>query len=533
MAKSLREELSSMKRKIRCIQCNESNSGIGGIQSIQAGENVSVDATDPLNPIVSATGGGSDQNNIPVVHTFTLDDIGATGEETQEELEQLIADYINGLNLVIAEDEIHYFQLIGDDSGGQPTETYIEVTKVELDTHIANSTLKPSTLYKITGVQPFLYGGTDIWLRAITTNSLEPKGTGKFYVPKYDKGNSRYGIYDGFVKVEVTDNSYPPNTIYYDSEVTTDNGAVGKWKSVSLIEYVSGDWDGATQMYVDGITFNITSVNTTNYNTNDTVIFGGKVWKNISGLRGNIIDIYNLSEDWGVIPFNSEDYNIENDEIGYDIDNDCINYRRDKSNNIVEFSYNWWDFFENNYMNGDMGNSFSNPIKSFQWGNHFDNNFGSGVMSNSIHNSLFECINSTLGQIYSNTLNNGHIYSNTLNNGHIYSNTLENNGQIYSNTLNNGQIYSNTLENNGQINSNTLENSGYIRLGLSNVIDNKSIHYLTVNNGDIGGVSGIDLSSATLVYADYTREVFKNSAGVTKIRYVDGLGTTVIADLTD
>ena len=59
MAKSLREELSSMKRKIRCIQCNENDSG-GGIQSIQEGENIAVDSTDPLNPIVSATGGSSD-----------------------------------------------------------------------------------------------------------------------------------------------------------------------------------------------------------------------------------------------------------------------------------------------------------------------------------------------------------------------------------------------------------------------------------------------------------------------------------------
>lgn len=44
-----------MKRKIRCIQSNENNSSTGGIQSIQEGYNITVDATDPLNPIVSAT----------------------------------------------------------------------------------------------------------------------------------------------------------------------------------------------------------------------------------------------------------------------------------------------------------------------------------------------------------------------------------------------------------------------------------------------------------------------------------------------
>ena len=73
----------------------------------------------------------------------------------------------------------------------------IEVTKAELDTHVLNSTLIPNFLYKITGVQPFLYGGTDIYLKAISTNALEEKGMGKFYVPKYDKNVDRYGIFNG------------------------------------------------------------------------------------------------------------------------------------------------------------------------------------------------------------------------------------------------------------------------------------------------------------------------------------------------
>ena len=120
--------------------------------------------------------------------------------------------------------------------------------------------------------------------------------------------------------------------------------------------------------------------------------------------------------------------------------------------------------------------------------------------------------------------------SNILNSGQMSSNTL-NNGIISSNTLNGGLISSNTLDG-GNINSNTV-NNGRIRLGLANTVNNKTIRLLTINNGDIGGVAGINLSSATLVYADYTREVFKNSVGVTKIRYVDGSGTTVIADLTD
>ena len=374
---------------------------------------------------------------------------------------------------------------------GLDNTSFIEVTKTELDTHILNSTLKPGSLYKITGVQPFLYGGTDIYLRAISTNALEEKGMGKFYVPKYDKNVDRYGIFNGYVNVTVTDSSYPAGTINYEDSVTTNNGATGKFRSINLIEYVSGDWGTVTKMYVNGITFNVTSATTSTYNINDKVIFGGKVWRNITGNHGNIVDIFTLSNDWEVIPYNETDYNIEFDEIGYDIENDCLNYRRDKSNNIVEFSYNWWFYFENDWRNGDMENSFSNPIKSFQWGNHFDYDFYKGNMVNSIHNSLFECINSTLVS--------------------INSNILENNGYIYSNTL----------------------NIGSIRIGFSNPINNKQIKNLIINSGDIGGDDGINLSTATLVYADYERIVFKNSAGETKIRYIDGSGNTVIANLTD
>ena len=50
---------------------------------------------------------------------------------------------------------------------------------------------------------------------------------------------------------------------------------------------------------------------------------------------------------------------------------------------------------------------------------------------------------------------------------------------------------------------------------------------------NITNCSGINLSSATLVYADFTREVFKNSSGITKIRYFNESDVTVIADLTD
>src|SRR5690606_37194931 len=68
------------------------------------------------------------------------------------------------------------------------------VAKSELDNLIANEELIPNALYEITGVNPDLYGGTTIYLQAISTTELNPRGVGKFYNPKYDKEVQGFGI---------------------------------------------------------------------------------------------------------------------------------------------------------------------------------------------------------------------------------------------------------------------------------------------------------------------------------------------------
>ena len=547
------KRIRQIEYQIQMIWCKLKNTAVGGIQSIVAGTNVTIDNTDPLNPVVNSTGGG----------------------------------------------------------GGQPTESVIEVTKEQLDTLIGDSELVEGALYKINGVQPFLYGGTTIWLRAINSNALENKGTGEFFVPKYDQTIQGYGIFESLVKVEVSDSSYPSGTIYYNNVVTTDNGAIGKFKSVGLIEFVSGDWESATEMYVNGIIFYITSAVLQEYSVGETVIWGGKHWKNLTGLHGSVVDIFTLSTDWEVISFNTTDYNVDYDEIGYDYLNDCINYRRDRSDNITEFSYSWWNDFENNYMGGDMENSYSNPIKSFQWGNHYDYGYRLGVMTNTIKDSLFECINSK-GNIQSNTLESSYIKSNTLENqssinyntlkssnyiqnntlgsssyidyntlainssiqyntlenessinyntlqnqssinfntlainssiqyntlenqSSINYNTLKSSSSIYSNTLQNqSSINYNTLQNQSSINFNTLENQSSIQVGLANILISKTLQKLIITSGDVGGSDGVNLSSATTIFGDFPKNIFKNSAGVTRMSYWNEFDTLVITDLTD
>ena len=56
MAKSLRQKLKDIDRKVHCLECQESTTG--GVQSIQPGsDNVVINNTDPANPIISVDTG--------------------------------------------------------------------------------------------------------------------------------------------------------------------------------------------------------------------------------------------------------------------------------------------------------------------------------------------------------------------------------------------------------------------------------------------------------------------------------------------
>ena len=76
---------------------------------------------------------GIDQENIPKLVNITLEDLGMTSENTEEEINQALSNYINGLNLTIDEKELYFFQVDGftDGSSGSINQL-IEVTYAEL-----------------------------------------------------------------------------------------------------------------------------------------------------------------------------------------------------------------------------------------------------------------------------------------------------------------------------------------------------------------------------------------------------------------
>lgn len=182
--------------------------------------------------------------------------------------------------------------------------TFYNITFSEFQNLVNLSELVPGALYMINGVDVSLYGGTTIWTRAISTNRVEPRCTGRFYNPPYDKNSPNYGIWD----------------------------------------------PGMPSPNID-----------------DRIIWGGRIWRNLNGNIGNSIDLFSLDSEWEIITDTNE-YVTFYDQCVYDQDTDEIIYREEISsgnrvwkgrlnlnyNNILYFQ--WGNGWDNNYTYKGIGN---------------------------------------------------------------------------------------------------------------------------------------------------------------------------------
>jgi hypothetical protein len=142
----------------------------GGVQSVQAGTNVTVDNTDPQNPIISATGGGGgvesvtgnivdntdpanptvnfnagdydledfnnesadpfvreselpeglDQDNLPIKIDLTLADLGLTEIGTDAEMNTALKAYFTANNLTVTEKQIPHIRIFDELPSAEP-----------------------------------------------------------------------------------------------------------------------------------------------------------------------------------------------------------------------------------------------------------------------------------------------------------------------------------------------------------------------------------------------------------------------------
>lgn len=172
--------------------------------------------------------------------------------------------------------------------------------------------------YIITNADNSLYGGTEIYLTTNADGKLNEYGIGKFYNPKYNQSIDGYGIWN-------------------ENEI---------------------------------------------YSIGNTVIWGGRVWTNVTGNVGVSSDIFTLdSPDWTIVNYNTTDYNVVFDAIRYDVLTDKILYRNEANSNIVSISNQSIYYFDNN------------AIKYFQWGNLYNSDLNKGIGNQVITNSYNENIN--------------------------------------------------------------------------------------------------------------------------------------------
>lgn len=448
---------------------------------------------------------------------------------------------------------------------------FIKITKEDIDRLIFNYNLKAGVTYNIIDADTNLYGGTSIFLRAVSNNTLELSGSGEFYTPKY-KNVPGYGIWSKLMSMTFSS----PNYNFSDGEyVNGNNSSVGRYKANGLITWLSGNWNSTTLITgsSSGATVSISGATRPTHATNSTVIYGGRLWINKTGSVGNDIDTYTLdSTNWKLVEYNKFEYNFSVDDIKYDILNDRIIYRKDRHNNIVDVSNLKIDFM----IDSDYGFGMDNPIKAFQWGNGLDNfipindmisfdDNKKGVVCNHVINSFLGCINSTSKYIWDNSLeigsymltdfvdNKSSIHSNKLINSGIISNLKD--SSIYLNNLVNSTIVNISLYygsaivycivTNGAIESSELSVSNITNCNLvrgtlrglplinssisfnienglfwtnNNWLQNKTIRYVKFS-----GVNQIiDISIATVIFdTSIRKEVYERSDGLVRIRYWD------------
>jgi hypothetical protein len=206
------------------------------------------------------------------------------------------------------------------------------ITKSVADQSISANTLVEGAFYKITGCATSLYGGTDIILQAVSTSAFTQNGTGIFYNPKYNT----YDIWSNLIDIAGSDSL----TSDYDvsENITGDGGQTGSLiglpyvNNLYVVSGITGDWSSVTSFSSDSTNNVVTvgGVTASTYSAGTKVIWGGKVWENLTGSAGTSVDIFTLDNiNWSGVSYNENDYNIAYDYIEYEYIYDNISYRKD------------------------------------------------------------------------------------------------------------------------------------------------------------------------------------------------------------
>ncbi len=337
----------------------------------------------------------------------------------------------------------------------------IEKTYSELSTLIAASELVPGTVYKITD-----RGDRGLFFKALSTKQLSRSGQRLMLCPAW------YG---------------------------TGEHEANNWLGI---------WNDQLTPVAD-----------------DLAIWGGLVWKNLTGAVGSVVTELELDAlNWVLIPkitFSAGEYVEMLFDVDYDFENEWIDQQRDQKGNIigVDYASNQNEFgFTNNPVDLSDWN-FANRAETCLFMNNksagiFNNPFALYIYKNNVHVLIAD--NTCTGDIYNNEIN-GAIESNS-NQGQISDNKVinyisgnSNAGSISLNTAeaivdnsNNGDIYKNNCY---SINDNS--NTG----GITDNSNKGSI----ANNSNLGHIqfctSDGDVSSHADPETDVTEKDYDSAIG--------------------
>lgn len=256
--------------------------------------------------------------------------------------------------------------------------------------------------------------------------------------------------------------------------------------------------------------------------------------------------------------------NVLNDSCRIETNNLALNTAISQNLLSTESTILYNDLVSNSYIIdnilSDNSNIINNQLKSDTYieanqlteFSEISNNFlsnSSGIDNNTVNeNSLIEenTLNSnshisgstmhTGAEIKRNTLEGSDLYSNSLINSYIRINMLTGGSAMDSNTLTDeSEIRANNLNGDSYINSNILGAGDGIR---ANNLTNSTFTFSNTSGIIIGvhAVSaasvGENISSATIIYATYSKNMITDSSGALKLTYIDGSGTLQVVDVT-
>jgi hypothetical protein len=292
-----------------------------------------------------------------------------------------------------------------------PIAGVVDSTYAEISASMSAGTLNPGTLYKITNATTssaatcLQEGGVNIILQAVTTSSLSTIGVGLFWVPNYENPNvptaapdTNYCVWTDTARLQLDGIS---GHFEYNEYVNFYSSATGHSASAYVQGMPTSNWvtiryedTASAQFFANHANFtglSMTGSNsyesgsvigydyTSSYAIGDKVIWGGRVWQNLSGSIGYGYGMgpsdpnYSARlnpEDWAVVAYNDTDYTLIANEIKYEFEFDNISYRADATNKVTcEAVYIGYSMFG------------INTIKYFPWGNY-------GVLDNTIQNTF-------------------------------------------------------------------------------------------------------------------------------------------------